>query len=271
MLVAVSASGSTGSPSTVAGRCSSSDRSTTTPPDAPSLEDGAGARPAAEATSALEARGRRRRARATGRLVGPLAPQAPDTMATSTSAAHRRHGRPRPETAAAQMSSRRMTGNRSSAIARANPAASQKAGRRGARGVRPGVRPPGRPRRPRSRASRDRRRRPATRRRPRPSAAGLRRRRDAGDDRGQRRGRQARIQVARLLGPRIGGQRPELAVRRGHVVAFEDLRVAAGDAEAAGQQLELARRVGLDRGPPLGRRRERVRDGRGRRRRRGTG
>lgn len=93
MVVAVSASGSMGSPSTVAGRCSNSDKSTTTPPDTPSLEDGTG-EAGAEATSALEVGVGVVALGATGRLVGPLAPQAPDTMATNASAAPARHGRP---------------------------------------------------------------------------------------------------------------------------------------------------------------------------------
>ena len=105
-----------------------------------------------------------------------------------------------------------MTGNRSSAIARVNPAASQKAGRRRARRVGP---------RADLRVGLDRReatRREvvadgldqAQRRGPRRAPP---RRGDAGDDGRQRRGRQPRIEVARLLCPRIGGQRTELAVR----------------------------------------------------------
>ena len=91
-------------------------------------------------------------------------------------------------------------------------------------------------------------------------AACLGRRRDAGDDRGERRVRERRIEVARPLRARVRGQRPELRVGLGDVVLEQDLGVAPGDPQAAAEQLELARRLGPD-GRPLDRwRRERVVD-----------
>ena len=102
----------------------------------------------------------------------------------------------------------------------------------------------------------------------------LGRRRDAGDDRGQGRIRQGRVEVTGALGARVRGQRPELRVDRRDVVAQQDLGIAPRDAETAAQQLQLARRVAADRRAGRRSRRERVVDAACRRRPRrasGTG
>ena len=119
---------------------------------------------------------------------------------------------------AGQASSRRMTGNRSSATARANPAAQPERRGRGARRVGPGgdlgigldrgeaAAPRGRrrPRRPAAGRARP----------PRAAAVVAMQVMTAGSGAsGQR-----RVQVARALRPRVGGQRAELAVRRRDLV-----------------------------------------------------
>ena len=111
-----------------------------------------------------------------------------------------------------------MTGKRSSATARTNPTASQKAGVAAlvASGRAPTsgyVSTAANPRAARSSQT------ASTSRSAEPCAARLGGRGDAGDDGRQRRVRQGRIEVAGPLRPRIGGQRPELAVRGRHVVA----------------------------------------------------
>ena len=193
----------------------------------------AGAVPAAQAASAPARTARRPRARGPGRAA-------------------RRD-------VAAQASSRRMTGKRSSATARTKPDRFPEPGGRRARRVRP---------RPDLRIGLDRGEAAARQvladrgdegvRQT--GAAGLGRGGDAGDDRRERRVRQGRIEVARPLGAWVGGQRSELRVDLGHVVLEQDLGVAPGDPEAAAEQLELARRLGPDGRPPDGWRRERVVD-----------
>ena len=134
-----------------------------------------------------------------------------------------------------------------------------------------GPSPPGRPRRRRTRASARSSQTAATRRRPSPvpRAAAVVAMQVITAGSGE--SGQLRIEVARPLRPRVGGQRTELAVRGRLAVARQDLRVATRSPRARGS---AARACAARRGPiGGGRPRGRARTGSGRRprRRRGTG
>ena len=227
MSAAVSGSTCRSAPAAVSGRTSSSDASTATEPSlgSDSLVVGAGSLGPALA-SGLD----------TGGALGVVAPHAVASRPTTTIVATRRLTRTR---AAGPGSARQRPRPRTRARSRS------RASRRSSRPA--GHRPPGTSRRRRSRGRRGRRRRP---RRAGGEAlvACACGRRDAGDDRRQRRVGQGRVQVARALRPRIGGQRPELAYAAGVVLDEEDLGVAPEDAQPAGEQPQLARRVVVDRG-----------------------
>ncbi len=157
-------------------------------------------------------------------------------------------------------SSRRMTGNRASSIARRKPDGLPELGGRGAGrvGRRAGrrIRLDGGEAAIRKVGADDPHQLPGE-----TQPARLGGRRDAGDDGRQRGIREGRIEVARALRPRVGGQRPELRVGRRPVAAEQHLGVASRHAQAAPEELELARRVGRNRGPLHRRRRERVVEG----------
>ena len=122
----------------------------------------------------------------------------------------------------AEAQARRMTGKRSSAIARAKPTDSQNSGVAAlvasGCGTDLRVRLDGREPAP-GQVVADRRDERAGE----AGAARLGRRRDAGDDRGQRRVGERRVEVARPLRARVRGQRPELGVGRRDVVPSRTL------------------------------------------------
>ena len=137
-------------------------------------------------------------------------------------------------------SSRRITGKRSSAIARAKPTDSQNSGvaalvASGCAPIDGYVSTAVNPRPVRSSQT------AATSARGVAGPAPLGRRRDAGDDRRQRRVGERRIEVARALRARVRGQRAELGVGRRDLVHEQHLGVAPGDAQAASEQLQLPR------------------------------